>query len=228
METRDLAVTVGDRRLLSGITFQVPAQSALGILGPSGSGKTTLLKSLNRMLELDPRFQVHGEVLLDGHSIHAPEVDADALRARVGMLFQQPVVFPKSIYQNVLFGVKHLHNVARREWPGVAEQALRGAALWDEVKDRLHDSALRLSVGQQQRLCLARTLAIRPEVILMDEPTSALDARSTEAIEELILQLKQHHAIVLVTHNLGQARRVSDALIGLATDDGVGRLVEKI
>jgi phosphate transport system ATP-binding protein len=150
----------------------------------------------------------------------------DTLRAHIGMLFQQPVVFPKSIFQNVIFGTRHLGRVPRRHWPEVAERALCEAALWDEVKDRLHEPALRLSVGQQQRLCLARTLAVDPEVILMDEPTSALDPRSTEAIEALILSLRETRTIVLVTHSLGQARRVADYLACVAVRGGAGEIIE--
>ncbi len=225
LSVRQLEITVGTKKLLTGISFQVPAQTVVGIIGPSGAGKTTLLKSLNRLLDLSPQFRVSGEVLLDGASIYGPSVDADALRTRIGILFQQPVVFPKSIYENVIFGVKHLGQIPCPEWPAVAERALREAALWDEVKERLRDSALRLSVGQQQRLCLARTLASQPEVMLLDEPTSALDPRSAEAIEELILRLKTRHAIVLVTHNLGQAKRLSDRLVCLAPVAGVGQMV---
>jgi phosphate transport system ATP-binding protein len=227
MAVRNLSVTAGQKILLQDISFTVPPQSVTGIIGPSGAGKTTLLKSLNRLLELNPQFRVQGEVLLDGRSVYDPDVDPDALRVRIGMLFQQPVAFPKSIYDNVTLAVKHLGQVPRSEWPAVAERALREAALWEEVKDRLHDSALRLSVGQQQRLCLARTLASQPEVILMDEPTSALDPRATEAIEELILRLKTKHAIVIVTHNLAQARRVTNIVISLAVRDGIGRVTDQ-
>lgn len=225
MSVRNLSVIAGQKTLVQDVSFIVPPKSVVGFLGPSGAGKTTLLKSLNRLLDLNPNFRVQGEVLLDGQSIYAPEVDPDALRVRIGMLFQQPVVFPKSIYDNVTLAVKHLGQVPRSEWPAVAERALREAALWDEVKDRLKDSALRLSVGQQQRLCLARTLASQPEVILMDEPTSALDPRTSAAIEELILQLKTKHAIVIVTHNLTQARRLTNTVLRLAVKDGIGRVV---
>jgi phosphate transport system ATP-binding protein len=153
-------------------------------------------------------------------------VQPDDLRTRIGMLFQQPVVFPKSIYENTIFGVKRLRLAAKRDLAAVAEAALREAALWDEVKDRLHESAMKLSVGQQQRLCLARTLSMRPEVVLMDEPTSALDPRSTEAIEQLMIELKQRHTIVLVTHNIAQARRVCDWLACVCVSEGAGELAE--
>ena len=224
LEARNLTVTAGGRVILRDLTFKVQRHQVVCIIGASGAGKSTLLKSLNRLLELNTQYRVQGDVRLSGQSIYAPNVDVDELRARIGIIFQQPVVFPKSIYQNVLFGTRHHGRVPRREWPNVVERALGEANLWDEVRDRLHDSALRLSVGQQQRLCLARALAVDPEVILMDEPTSALDPKSTEAIEELILRLKATRTLVLVTHNLGQARRVADWLTCLSVRDGAGEI----
>jgi phosphate transport system ATP-binding protein len=226
LEARGLTVSCGDRVLLRNITLSITPHQAFGIIGPSGAGKSTLLKCLNRLVELTPGLRVGGDVLFHQRSIFSPSVDIDGLRARIGILFQQPVVFPKSIFQNVLFGTRHLGKVPRKEWPDVVERALREAALWNETKDRLNDSAFRLSVGQQQRLCLARTLAVDPEVILMDEPTSALDAKSTEAIEHLILELKRTRTVVLVTHNLEQARRVADWLACIEVRDGAGELVE--
>lgn len=226
LETRDLTVRAGQRELLRNVSLSITPRQAFGIIGPSGAGKSTLLKCLNRLVELTPGLRVSGEVRFHNDSIYAPGVDVDALRARIGILFQQPVVFPKSIFQNVIFGTRHLGKVPRREWPEVVERALHEAALWNEVKDRLNDSALRLSVGQQQRLCLARTLAVDPEVILMDEPTSALDPKSTGAIEELILQLKQKRTVVLVTHNLAQASRVADWLACIEVRNGTGALAE--
>jgi phosphate transport system ATP-binding protein len=221
---RQLGVTAGARRLLRGVTLDIPAGGVFGFIGPSGAGKSTLLKCLNRMVDLTPGLRVSGEVRFHGADLYAPGVDADAHRARVGMLFQQPVVFPKSILHNVVFGVRHVRSVPRRGWGDLAERALTEASLWGEVRDRLHESALRLSVGQQQRLCLARALALDPEVILMDEPTSALDQRSTEAIEQLILTLRAHRTIVLVTHNLGQARRVAERLACVQVVDGAGTI----
>ncbi len=226
LETRDLTVAAGTRMILRDVNLSIAPRQVFGIIGPSGAGKSTLLKCLNRLIELTPGLRVSGDVRFHQSPIHAPGVDVDALRARIGILFQQPVVFPRSIQANVVFGVRHLGQVPRKDWLEVAERALHEAALWNEVKDRLHESALRLSVGQQQRLCLARTLAVDPEVILMDEPTSALDPKSTEAIEELILQLKQRRTIVLVTHNLGQARRVADFVACLCVRDGAGEVVE--
>ena len=171
-------------------------------------------------------MRITGDVLFDGRSIYRTGTPVDRIRVEIGMLFQQPVVFPKSIYQNVLFGVRHLASVPRREWPDTVERVLRQVALWREVSDRLHEPAGSLSIGQQQRLCLARLLAVQPRVILMDEPTSALDPASTEAIEELIRTLKQQHTIVLVSHNMGQVRRLADQLACICVRDGAGEVVE--
>jgi phosphate transport system ATP-binding protein len=226
LETRSLSVRTEQRAILRDVNFAVQLHSIFGIIGPSGAGKSTLLRSLNRLTDLIPALRVEGEVLLNGESINRPAVDVDALRARIGILFQQPVVFPKSIAENVLFGVRHLRKLSRTEKQSVTEQALTEAALWNEVKDRLKEPALSLSVGQQQRLCMARTLAAAPEIILMDEPTSALDPKSTQSIEELILRLKERHTIILVTHNVSQARRVTDWLACVCMRDGAGEIVE--
>ncbi len=211
LRTDALTVFAGTLELFSPISVAIPTHRVFGIVGPSGAGKSTFLKCLNRLIDLTPNLRVQGEVLWHGRSIYAPDVDVDALRARIGMIFQQPVVFPKSVLENVIFGVRHLRKVSKAEKQSISEAALREAALWNEVKDRLHEPALGLSVGQQQRLCLARTLALDPEVILMDEPTSALDPKSSTAIEELMLRLKERRTIVLVTHNMAQADRVCDA-----------------
>ncbi|HEX8913497.1 MAG TPA: phosphate ABC transporter ATP-binding protein, partial [Humisphaera sp.] len=221
LSARNLTVRAGDRVIVRNVSLDVPAGRVFGLIGPSGAGKSTLLKCLNRMVELTPGLRVEGDVRFHGSSVFAPGVRADDLRARIGIVFQQPVVFPTSIYKNVVFGVRHLGTVARRDLPAVAERALREAALWDEVKDRLAEPGQRLSVGQQQRLCLARTLATDPEVVLMDEPTSALDPRSTQAIEDLILGLKGRRTVVLVTHDIPQARRVADWLACVCVTDGV-------
>lgn len=226
LEVRALTASAGKRAILRNVNLSIAPRQAYGLIGPSGAGKSTLLKCLNRMIDLTPGLTVTGDVLFHGRSIRDGAVRPDDLRAKVGMLFQQPVVFPRSIYQNVIFGIRHLGQIPRRDWSDVAERALREAALWDEVKDRLREPAHRLSVGQQQRLCLARTLAAGPEVILMDEPTSALDPRSTQAIEDLIARLKQRHTLVLVTHNIPQARRVADWLACLCVVDGAGQLME--
>ena len=225
-ELHRLSVRCGSQELLRNVTLRIQPHQVFGIIGPSGAGKSTLLRCINRLIDLIPQLTVSGEALFRGESVYRPGVDLDELRARIGMLFQQPVVFPKSIYQNVVFGARRLGRVPRRELPELAERALTQVALWGEVRDRLHEPATRLSVGQQQRLCLARALAVEPEIILMDEPTSALDPKSSEAIEELILGLKERHTIVLVSHNLGQVRRVADWLACLCTRDGAGVVVE--
>lgn len=226
LETRQLSVAIGRRILLRSIDLRIEPRRVLGILGPSGAGKTTLLRCLNRLTDLVPELTVSGDVRLHGRSIYGRGVDVDALRSRVGMIFQQPVVFPGSIADNVLFGVRRTCSLPRRAWPERVERALREAALWREVHHRLEEPAASLSVGQQQRLCLARVLACEPEILLLDEPTSALDAGSTQEIEELILRLRERHAIVLVTHNLQQARRVADSLACLGVRDHAGELVE--
>lgn len=226
LAVRKVAVHANGKPLLRNVSFEVQRNQVLGIIGPSGAGKSTLLRTLNRLTDLIPGLRVSGDIRLHGDSIFGSSVDVNALRARVGMLFQQPVIFPASIAENVLFGAKRLQRLSRGERAELIERSLREAALWDEVKDRLRSSALALSVGQQQRLCLARTLAVQPEIILMDEPTSALDPRSTQAIEELILRLKERHTIVLVTHNVTQARRVTDWLACVCVRDGAGEIVE--
>lgn len=222
----NLTVAAGRRLILRSANFVVERQTVFGLIGPSGAGKSTLLRCLNRLIDLTPQIEVGGDVLLDGHSVYAPGVDVNALRERVGIIFQQPAVFPRSILANVLFGAQRLGKAPRARRMEIAERALREAVLCDEVKDRLHDPAQSLSVGQQQRLCIACTLAVSPEVILMDEPTSALDPRSTRAIENLILELRKIRTIVLVTHNVEQARRVTDWLACVCVRDGAGEIVE--
>jgi len=227
LETLNLEVQVRERTILQNISLQVASGEILGIIGPSGAGKSTLLRCFNRLSELTPGLRVRGEVRLMGSSIYAPELDVNVLRARVGMLFQEPVVFPVDIRENVLFGAKRLRKLSKEEQDELVESNLREVALWEEVRDRLKQPAAKLSVGQQQRLCLARTLAVRPEVLLMDEPTSALDPRSTSAIEELLLEMKSRHSIVLVTHNLRQARQISDRVAVVCLRNGVGQIVEQ-
>lgn len=226
LAARALNVFAGGKRLLREVNLTISPQQVFAIIGPSGAGKSTLLRCLNRLIDLTPNLLLTGDVLFHGASVHTPGTDVDALRARIGMLFQQPVVFPKSVYENVIFGVRHLGQIRKADWLETAERALKEAALWPEVKDRLREPALRLSVGQQQRLCLARTLAVNPEVILMDEPTSALDPKSTEAIEGLILRLKSNRTVVLVTHDLRQARRVADQVACMFLRDGAGNVEE--
>jgi phosphate transport system ATP-binding protein len=226
LEAERLAVHAGGKALLREVSFAVRPGQIFGLIGPSGAGKSTLLRCLNRLNDLIPGLRVSGDVRLRGDSIYAPGVDVNDLRAKVGMLFQQPVIFPTSVAENVLFGAKRLRPLSRGERAELVESALLEAALWDEVKDRLRSPATALSVGQQQRLSLARTLAVRPEIILMDEPTSALDPRSTQAIEDLIVRLKARHTIVIVTHNIAQARRITDWLACVCVRDGAGEIVE--
>lgn len=210
LQVRNLSVSIKGTRIFENITFDLAPRHVFGILGPSGAGKSTLLRCLNRLIELTPGHRISGEILFHGQNILSPSVDADELRSRIGMIFQQPVVFPTTIARNVLFGVKHLRRLTPTEGSQLVERSLREAALWEQVKDRLNAPGQILSIGQQQRLCLARTLASDPEVILMDEPTSALDPDTTRAIEDLILSLGQSRSIILVTHNPAQTRRICD------------------
>ncbi len=213
----------GPKRALDGISIQIRANLVTAFIGPSGCGKSTFLRSLNRMNDIIPGTRVEGTVLIDGQDIYAPGVDVVELRRRVGMVFQKSNPFPKSIFENVAYGLR-INNMARSkaELNDRVEESLRQAAIFDEVKDRLHESALALSGGQQQRLCIARALAIRPEILLMDEPASALDPIATQRIEELIYDLKKTYTIVIVTHNMQQAARVSDHTAFF----WLGRLVE--
>lgn len=224
----NLGVTIGRATILENVSFEVAPRTVFGLVGPSGAGKSTLLRCLNRMIGMTPEARVTGHVFYHGRDIFDSAIDADALRARIGMIFQQPVVFPTSIERNVLFGIRRLRRLSRGEAAELVEKSLQQAALWNEVKDRLRAPGWALSLGQQQRLCLARSLATDPEVILMDEPTSALDARSSEAIESLILRLKTERTLVLVTHNLGQARRVTDWVACLCPSEatGAGEMLE--
>ena len=195
---------------LQDISIDIPQNKVTALIGPSGCGKSTLLRCFDRLNDLIDCVKIEGEILLDGVNIHAPGTDVVSLRKRVGMVFQKPNPFPKSIYENVAYG-PHVHGVKdKKELDRIVEQSLRHAALWDEVKDRLADSALGLSGGQQQRLCIARTLAVGPEVILMDEPCSALDPIATAKIENLIDMLKKEYTVIIVTHNMQQAARISD------------------
>jgi phosphate transport system ATP-binding protein len=199
----------GDNNALKKITVPLYARKVTAFIGPSGCGKSTLLRILNRIYDLYPNQRAEGEVLLDGENILSPKQDLNLLRARIGMVFQKPTPFPMSIYENIAFGVRLYERLSRSDLDMRVEQALRRAALWDEVKDQLHTNGLSLSGGQQQRLCIARTVAVKPEVILLDEPCSALDPISTAKIEELIDELTDDYTIAIVTHNMQQAARVS-------------------
>jgi phosphate transport system ATP-binding protein len=208
MEARTLSVNYGDVAALKGVSLSIPEREVLALIGPSGCGKSTFLRALNRMNELVPGVKTNGAVLLDGQPVE--RFDVVDLRRRVGMVFQKSNPFPKSVFENVAFGLRIAGETNRAVLAERVEASLKRAALWDEVKDRLGDSALALSGGQQQRVCIARALAIEPEVVLMDEPASALDPISTAKIEELIHELRAHYTIVIVTHNMQQAARVSD------------------
>jgi phosphate transport system ATP-binding protein len=207
---RNLEFFYGEARALKGITLPLYANKTTAFIGPSGCGKSTLLRVLNRMYDLYPNQKATGDVMFDGDNLLDPGVDINLLRARIGMVFQKPTPFPMSIYENVAFGIRLYEKLPRAEMDARVEQSLRRAALWDEVKDKLAASGLSLSGGQQQRICIARTVAVKPEVILFDEPCSALDPISTAKIEELIDEMKKDYTIVIVTHNMQQAARVSD------------------
>jgi phosphate transport system ATP-binding protein len=207
LETRDLGVSYGENEAVKAITMEIPEKRIVALIGPSGCGKTTLLRCFNRMNDLVPNARVMGEVLFHGENLYAEHVDPVEVRRRIGMVFQKPNPFPKSIWDNVAFGPRI--NGVDGDLDAVVERSLRRAALWDEVKDRLKTSALELSGGQQQRLCIARALAVTPEIVLMDEPASALDPIATAKIEELIQELAAEYTIVIVTHNMQQAARVS-------------------
>jgi phosphate transport system ATP-binding protein len=207
---RDLNFYYGDFLALKNLSLPLYERKVTAFIGPSGCGKSTLLRVLNRMYDLYPGQRATGEVLLDGVNILSPGLDLNLLRARVGMVFQKPTPFPMTIYENIAFGVRLYQRLSRAELDQRVEQALRRAALWDEVKDKLGANGLSLSGGQQQRLCIARTVAVRPDIILLDEPCSALDPISTAKIEELIDELADDHTIIIVTHNMQQAARVSD------------------
>jgi len=207
---RNLDFYYGDNRALKSVTFDFFERQVTGLIGPSGCGKSTLLRVLNRMYDLYPGQRATGEVLMDDQNIIGPGIDLNALRARIGMVFQKPTPFPMTIYENIAFGVRLHEKLSRAEMDARVEWSLTRAAIWDEAKDRLQRSAMGLSGGQQQRLCIARTIAVRPDVILLDEPTSALDPISTLKIEELIDELKHDFTIAIVTHNMQQAARVAN------------------
>jgi len=227
MQVSRVSVYYGKFRALANVSITIAPTKITALIGPSGCGKSTLLRSLNRMNDLTPSAHLEGEVLLDGANIYAPQTDVVDVRRRVGMVFQRPNPFPKSIYDNVAYGPR-LYGVRRKnDLDEIVEHSLRRAALWDEVKDKLGQSGMALSGGQQQRLCIARALAVEPEVILMDEPASALDPVATLKIEELMQELKAEYTIVIVTHNMQQAARVSDYTgMMMMRPDRAGELIE--
>jgi phosphate transport system ATP-binding protein len=225
VELQDVSCYYGSFRAVRNVDLEVAEHSITALIGPSGCGKSTLLRTINRMNDLIPSYRSEGRILLDGQDLFARDVDPVAVRRRVGMVFQKPNPFPKSVWENVAFGPKI--NGYKGNLNELVEQSLRRAALWDDVKDKLKQSGLALSGGQQQRLCIARTIAVNPEVILMDEPCSALDPRSTLQIEELMAELKREYTIVIVTHNMQQAARASDTTIFMTMgDDRAGYVVE--
>ena len=210
ISTSDLNLYYGNNHALKNINLDIYENQITAFIGPSGCGKSTYLKTLNRMNDLVPNVTINGKVLIDGEDIYDPKVDTTLLRKKVGMVFQQPNPFPMSIYDNIAYGPR-IHGIkGKAELDAIVEKSLRGAVLWDEVKDRLKRSALGLSGGQQQRLCIARALAVEPEILLMDEPTSALDPISTLKIEDLMGELKKNYTVVIVTHNMQQATRIAD------------------
>lgn len=222
ISVRDLSVFYGGAQVLNNISIDIPDKKLTAIIGPSGCGKTTLLKSLNRIIDLQDGVRVSGQVFVDGEDIYDPKVEVTHLRKKMGLLLQRPQILPMSIYENVVYGPR-IHGVRnKKKLDGLVQCYLKVSGLWNEVKDRLHSPATRLSIGQQQRLCLARGLAVEPEVILGDEPTSALDPISAERIEQRLLELKSQYTVVLVTHNLRQAKRLADYVIFLY----LGNLIE--
>jgi phosphate transport system ATP-binding protein len=225
IEMQDVSCFYGSFRAVRNVDIKAAKHAITALIGPSGCGKSTLLRTLNRMNDLVPSYRSEGKILLDGQDLFARNVDPVAVRRRVGMVFQKPNPFPKSVYDNIAFGPRI--NGYKGNMDELVERSLRRAALWDDVKDKLKQSGMALSGGQQQRLCIARTIAVEPEVILMDEPCSALDPRSTLQIEELMAELKRDYTIVIVTHNMQQAARASDATVFMTMgDDRAGYVVE--
>jgi len=225
LDIKNISVNYGNITALENVTFQVPEKNVIALIGPSGCGKSTLIRCINRMNDLIPSANVKGSVIFHGQNIYQENMDPTEIRYRIGMVFQKPNPFPKSIYDNIAFGPRV--NGFNGDLDEIVEISLRRAALWEEVKDRLNNSGLSISGGQQQRLCIARALAVNPEVILMDEPASALDPISTQSIENLIKELSKDITIIIVTHNMQQAARISDyALVMMAGEERIGRLIE--
>ena len=210
ISVKDMCLWYGDHQALKNVNIEIPEKSITAFIGPSGCGKSTFLKTLNRMNDLIPGVKITGDIRYEGTDIFSKEVDVNNLRKEIGMVFQKPNPFPMSIYDNIAYGPRTHGITNKMELDDIVERALRDAAIWDEVKDRLKKNALGMSGGQQQRLCIARALAVQPKILLMDEPTSALDPISTSRIEELVMELKEKYTIVMVTHNMQQAVRVSD------------------
>ncbi|MEM9243587.1 MAG: phosphate ABC transporter ATP-binding protein PstB [Pseudomonadota bacterium] len=222
LEIKDLSFSYGKVPVLKNINATIPEQATTALIGASGSGKSTLLRCINRIFELYRQHNVSGDILLNGHNLLDKRVNINVLRKKIGMVFQKPTPFPMSIFENIAFALRLHEKLNKKEMHERVEEALKRAALWDEVKDDLHKAGAYLSGGQQQRLCIARTIALRPDILLLDEPTSALDPISTSKIEELVLKLKKEFTIIMVTHHLQQARRLSDQVIFMHD----GRIVE--
>lgn len=210
IKTVDLNLWYGEKQALYNVNMSVLANTITALIGPSGCGKSTLIRCFNRMNDVIDKCRITGSILFDGNNIYHPSADAVEIRKKIGMVFQKPNPFPKSIYENIAYGPRVQGNNNKKELDTIVEKSLKIAALWDEVSDRLHESAMGLSGGQQQRLCIARSLAIEPEIILMDEPCSSLDPIATAKIEDLMLELKKKYTVIIVTHNMQQAARVSD------------------
>lgn len=210
LDIRNLNFYYGQAQALKNINMIIPENRITALIGPSGCGKSTLLRVFNRIYDIYPKLRAEGEVLFDGQNILSDNISVNELRAKIGMVFQKPVPFPMTIYENIAYAIRHYEKLSKAEMNNRVEKVLRDVALWDEVKDKLHQSALGLSGGQQQRLCIARAVALKPEVLLLDEPTSALDPISTAKVEQLIEQLKSKYTVLIVTHNMQQAARISD------------------
>ena len=223
IETKNLHVYYDNNYVLKNVNIEIPSKQLTAIIGPSGCGKTTLLKSFNRLLDLRDNIKISGEILVDGENIFNPKLNVPDMRKKMGLLSQKPYPLPMSIYDNVAYGIRIHNNRDKKDIDSAVQHYLQEAGLWNEVKDRLHDPASKLSVGQQQRLCLARAIAVEPEVLLCDEPTSALDPIASQQIEKLLTKLKKEYTVVLVTHTLRQARRLADYVIYLY----FGEVVEK-
>jgi len=223
IEFKNFQVWIKENHILNNIDLNIPKNEITCIIGPSGSGKSTLIRSINRINDEVSGIDIRGEILFNGLSINEKNTDVAQLRTQIGMVFQKPCIFPKSIKENVLFGIQHLKKISKLEKLQIVEENLKAVSLWKEVAHRLNDKAISLSIGQQQRLCIARTLAIKPEVILLDEPTSSLDPVSTRAIEDMMVKLKEDYTIVFVTHNIKQAKRIADNLVFICD----GKIIEQ-
>lgn len=223
IEFKNFEVWIEGNHILNNISLSIPKNEITCVIGPSGSGKSTLIRSINRINDDVSGINTKGDIFFKGTSINKKKLDVAQLRTQIGMVFQKPCIFPKSIIENTLFGIQHLKKLSKIDKLLIAEENLKAVSLWKEVAHRLHDKAIGLSIGQQQRLCIARTLAVKPEIILLDEPTSSLDPVSTRAIEEMMLQLKEKYTIVFVTHNIQQAKRLADNLVFICD----GKLIEQ-